>query len=88
MCGGGGGGGGGNNNKPAPAPAATPIGAISSSRSNNTSASATGGRYGSRATQANSKRGGKTPFRVDLSAAIANVGGMGGTGLNIPKTRG
>ena len=87
MCGGGGGGGGGSS-KPAPAPAATPIGAISSNRSNNTSASNTGGRYGARAVQANQKRGGKSPFRVDLSVGVANVGGMGGTGLNIPKSRG
>ena len=88
MCGGGGGGGGGGSSKPAPAPAASPIGAIARNRSSSTSASNTGGRYGARAMQANQKRGGKSPYRVDLSVGVANVGGNGGTGLNIPRTRG
>ena len=84
MCGGGGGGGGGApKENPAVAVAGAP--AVRSAGTEPTSASAG---IGTQASRRRAQRGGsRNPMTVALDVSVANVGGSGATGLNIPKSR-
>lgn len=82
MCGGGGGGG-GNSAKPQPAPAAavapTPV-------SVPTQTTAAEGTSSAARMRGNQRAENRRSMRVDVS--VANVGGNGATGLNIPQPKG
>lgn len=84
MCGGGGGGGGGG--APRPNPAVAVANAIPS-RSSQDPATLRGG-TGTPAERRMAQRGrGRRPMSVALDVSVANVGGSGATGLNIPNSK-
>ena len=86
YCGGGGGGGGGGG--PAPKPkrqASTPVAAIEGRGSAKT-VDADDDAVPSPSAQRRKDRMGKRRFRVGLDVNVANVGGSGKTGINIPES--
>lgn len=93
MCGGGGKGGGSAQPAKPPAPrAATPIGSPVSAAGGGGAAqvaeATNENSVSSRANERYMNARGKRPFRVGLDVSVANVGGSGATGLNIPRARG
>ena len=86
YCGGGGGGGGGS--APAPKPkrqASTPVAAIEG-RGSAKAVDADDDAVPSPTAQRRKDRMGKRRFRVGLDVNVANVGGSGKTGINIPES--
>lgn len=83
MCGG------GKKSSPAPAAKKTEAPASSPAASAQTPLSAKEGPQSASASagqMARRRRAGKGRFRVGLDVNVANVGGTGATGLNIPKS--
>ena len=82
MCGGGGKGGGGNNNKPAAKPAQAPVAATPATAATTAETDADT----TPSANARRRRFGKRGLRVGLDVSVANVGGSGKSGLNIPQS--
>lgn len=83
MCGGGGGGG---SSKPTPAPAAAPAAPVFSGNATVKGANERGGRISQSRRQR--ARNAKDNLKMALDVSVANVGGSGKTGLNIPQPKG